>query len=67
MQRLNLTKTTMIVSSITGMLVGMSILRHGGAVEIALATSVITGHLGSLLGDHKHDQNHVVVHRRFER
>jgi hypothetical protein len=49
------------------MLVGMSILRHGGAVEIALATSVITGHLGSLLGDHKHDQNHVVVHRRFER
>jgi hypothetical protein len=67
MQRPNLTKTTMIVSSITGMLVGMSILRHGGAVEIALATSVISGHLGSLMGAQAHDQNHVIVHRRFER
>jgi hypothetical protein len=67
MQRPNLMKTTMIVSSITGMLVGMSILRHGGAVEIALAISVITGHLGALMGSHEHDKNHVVVHRKFER
>jgi len=67
MQRPNLMKTTMIVSSITGMLVGISILRHGGAVEIALATSVITGHLGTLMGAHEHDKNHVVVHRKFER
>ena len=67
MHRMNLTKTTMIVSSITGMLVGMSILRHGGAVEIALATSVISGHLGTLMGAHAHDSNHVVVHRKFDR
>jgi len=67
MHRPNLMKTTMIVSSIAGMLVGMSILRHGGAVEIALATSVISGHLGALLGAHEHDQNHVIVHQRFER
>ena len=67
MHRHNLMKISMVLSSLTGMLVGMSILRHGGAVEIALATSVITGHLGTLMGAREHDQNHVIVHKKFER
>lgn len=63
-----LIRVTSMTANVSGLLVGLIMLGHGGIVEMALAISVITGHLASLLGgqgDH-HDPNHVAVHKNIE-
>jgi hypothetical protein len=65
---MTLGKFASILASLSGIMVGINIVMHGGSTEIPLAISVTCGSLGALLTGHgEHDPKHVVVHRYTDR